>query len=278
MPHPGVPDLPNEVLVEIYRHLPVKDILSMRQVSVLHSVLARERTIWEGMVIFGIVMYYDKNYAGVGRPDGEKVANLRTVTTEEFAWLVCRVRVAQFGDEIRPGLDIYIFRKIIMERKGEEGSEVEGNQGPKLVQLELLNLGDHNLSRVDAQLLASAVVRVKTVVLRKTSLTNDQVNILCRAIVEKKRSVVQLQHLDMFALNLSGVDSRVLAGVVVRLKSINLGYTGLTKDQVTTLCRTIKHEADLALEHLELRYNDTRGVDKQLHDGIMEKVKQVVLQ
>ena len=43
--------LPTEVLVEIFKRLQVKDILTMRWVSTRMKIVAREKEIWKGVVM-----------------------------------------------------------------------------------------------------------------------------------------------------------------------------------------------------------------------------------
>ena len=88
--------LPTEALVEIFQRLPVRDILTMRRVSTRLKMVAREKEIWKGIVIWKEGLYYDNDYKGDyhQEPKGGKLADLKTVTTEELEWLVFRARVA----------------------------------------------------------------------------------------------------------------------------------------------------------------------------------------
>ena len=44
-------DMPDEVLVEIYRHLTINEILTMKDVSVHHQLVAKQRCLWQYMKI-----------------------------------------------------------------------------------------------------------------------------------------------------------------------------------------------------------------------------------
>ena len=90
--------LPTEVLVEIFLRLPVKDILTMRRVSTRLKMVAREKEIWKGVVIYEGGLYYDNVYnGGYSGPTGRLLADLNTVTTGELAWMVCRANVVHMG-------------------------------------------------------------------------------------------------------------------------------------------------------------------------------------
>ena len=86
--------LPTEVLVEILRRLSVKDILTIRRMSTRLNMVARDREIWKGVVIWVEGLYYDNDYNGDEdeRTTGRKLAYLNYVTTEELSWLVCKAR------------------------------------------------------------------------------------------------------------------------------------------------------------------------------------------
>ena len=60
--------LPTEVLVEIFQRLPVKDILTMRRVSTRLKMVAREREIWKGVLIWRDGLYHDYDYNGAWDP------------------------------------------------------------------------------------------------------------------------------------------------------------------------------------------------------------------
>ena len=92
---------------------------------------------------------------------------------------------------------------------------------------------------VDSQLFANAVVRVKNVDISHTSLTTDQTNTLCHIIIEEEESVKKLESINLSDVDLSDVDSQLMASAVVRVKSVDISYTHLKSVQLNSLCRTI---------------------------------------
>ena len=136
--------------------------------------------------------------------------------------------------------------------------------------LESLNMLYNDLSDVNDQLLAEAVVRIKSAKLCNTRLTTEQIATLLQTILAEKELAVE--SLDMRANNLREVDGQLLAGAVVRIKSVKLCNTRLTTDQMTTLLQVILAEKDLVIESLDMRGNKSQ-VAKELKDSVRKKVK-----
>ena len=147
-------NIPDEVLVDIFRFLPVRDLLTMRKVSVRHGRVARDKQLWKWIRIAGTKLYRDKKYVTEGgrRCGGINIDNLEGITDEEYGWIACRVGYLCMGTT--KGCE-EIFHQIIRER------EEELETGEKIVQLKELDMNSNNLSEVDDQLLDRAVVRIQ---------------------------------------------------------------------------------------------------------------------
>ena len=153
------------------------------------------------------------------------------------------------------------------------------------MKLETLNISDVDLRDVDSQLLASSVARVKNVNISGTYLTTDQVNTLCRTIIDTGIldimdivAIKKLETLNMsYNVDLSDVDSQLLAKAAVRLKKVDISDTCLTTDQANTLCRTIIEEEESVkkLEALNMILGNLSGVDSQLLANAVVRVKSV---
>ena len=127
--------------------------------------------------------------------------------------------------------------------------------------------------------MASAVVRVKSVNISGTHLTTNQVNTLWRAVKEEEEDIKKLETLNMSEqvyLDLSDVDSQLLANAVVRVKSVDISDIHLTPDQVNTLCRTITEEENLVLEDLVITRVTDMAVQQNVKDWVREKLKKVI--
>ena len=300
--------------MDILQRLPVKDILTMRRVSTRLKMVAREREIWEGAVIWMDGLYYDKDYNGSDEsrePTGRKLVNLNYVTTvtEELAWLVCRARVAVIKRSNLTHLKkIQIIQKILHNIVEERQEEMDLLQRKRIVQLETLDMSNVNLgwvvsffpntsspsTCVDSQLFAKAIVGVKRVNITNTRLFPDHVNILCRTIIEEEESVKKLETLNISNVDLAFVDkqlaahdvidcydlriieeNQLLAHALVRVKSVDISYTKLRADKVNTLFRTILEEEESVkkLESIKMSGVDLCHVDSKLLANAVVRVK-----
>ena len=154
-------NLPDDVLVEIYRYLRAVDLLKMRKVSVRLGKVARDKRLWMWTRIGGIYqqdelfsrvkLYRDKNYfPGAGGSGGTEYLEHVTATAEETGWIVSRVREARLlahrqwldgGAKARVTFDQNIeavLGNIVME------SVEEMETGMKIIQLKNLERITHD--------------------------------------------------------------------------------------------------------------------------------------
>ena len=75
-------DMPDEVLVEIYRHLTVREILTMKDVSVHHQLVAKQKCLWQDMEIGGLAL----------SQGGQEIFDLVNVSNRDLAWVIPRVK------------------------------------------------------------------------------------------------------------------------------------------------------------------------------------------
>ena len=220
--------IPDEVLGHVFSFLPVSDLLTMRKVSVRHGRVARDKQLWRWTRIEGMEVYRDKKYfTGKGTRTRNKIASLGDITVDEYSWIVCRVGAGRVDRNMSTEHVEEILNHVIHER------EEELETGEKIVQLKELDMKWISLSGVDDQLLARAVVKVKTVSLEGTRQTTVQWTTLLQTILAEKELV--MESLDMSHNNLGGVDDQLLARAVVRMKIKDLNNTCLTTVQATTL-------------------------------------------
>ena len=142
--------------------------------------------------------------------------------------------------------------------------------------LENLTVEFYNLGNVDGDLLSGAVTRMKTVNLCSTYLTTSQTTAFFQAILTQEER--HLENLTIALDNLGEVDGELLAGVVTKMKTVNLDHTSLTTSQVTDICHAIQAaDGELELEYLNIEGNDLRGVDSDLLAGAVIRIKTVNL-
>ena len=98
-------------------------------------------------------------------------------------------------------------------------------------ELKCVNLHNNNLSSVQPELLASAVSKVAEVDLWNTSLTTQQVTVLCQVL----SGTCPLESLNLSGNNLSGVEPDLLARAVGNIVKVQLGDTNLTSQQLSVI-------------------------------------------
>ena len=134
-----------------------------------------------------------------------------------------------------------------------------------------LDLSYVDLSGVPADLLGTAVSRLKTVRLNQSSLTTNQ----CVSVLKTSLSSTTLAHLDLSGNDLSGVPSDLFAMAVSRLKTVDLVTTEMTTNQCVNVLKISLSSTTLA--HLDLWNNDLSGVPADLLAMAVSRLKTVDL-
>lgn len=249
--------LADEVSLVIYGYLNVKDLLVMRKVSVRHARLTMDKKMWTS-ISRSMELFRDERYF-TGKGGSETLlANLQDISGENLAWLVCRVQAW----EVQQAQCTAVFSAILT---GED------------LNLENITISPINLGNVDADLLAGALTRMKTVTLI-ANLTTSQATAFFQAILTQEER--QLDNLTIHFNSLEEVDGELLAGAVTRMKTVNLNYTSLTASQTTDICHAIQAaDEELELEELtmEMGNNQLSEVDRDLLAGAVVRIKTVYL-
>jgi len=100
---------------------------------------------------------------------------------------------------------------------------------------------DGDLSSVEPELLARAVVQLEEVDLRYTRLTTNQVNTIFTSMTGN----CKLKTLRVCGNDLSTVEADVLAQAVTKVEEVDMSNCGLTPQQVTALCRAMEGNSKL---------------------------------
>ena len=198
-------NLPNEVMLEVFLQARVEDLLSLMNVSQRFRQLARTTKLWNGLEISG------RRIRGRETP-----VNLDHVSPDDVAWLFCRVSKATLWNWANDCLASKILSNTIQERQ----EEVVLGKKERIVNLEELNMSSNNLSRLDRDLLANGVVKIKKVSLAETRLTSVQLNSLSEKIVTETQLI--LEDLNLRGVNLSRAKGPTLASAVVKIKKVVL--------------------------------------------------------
>ena len=139
--------------------------------------------------------------------------------------------------------------------------------------LQSLDISWNNLSECDPDILATAMCRLYSVVLKGTHLTVKQTIALTAMIGESHD--LKLHTINLSGNNLSQVPGHTLARAVCRLQTVVLKDTQLSNDQVTTVLTFISSTTDLKLTKLTFSTNllSKIEIDKDILKKACHKVK-----
>ena len=152
---------------------------------------------------------------------------------EALAEAVVRIlRVKLMETKLKASQTAAIFKRIC-----QEGGRIED-----------LDIMFNNLSQLDPDHLAKAATRLVKLNIGWTELNERQLRRLFERLDSTKNN---LRELKLSGLDLSRLDSRLLARVVSRLEVVDLNFTRLGEDQVTELLDRLEenhHLKDLTLQ------------------------------
>ena len=116
--------------------------------------------------------------------------------------------------------------------------------------LRRLNISGNDLSRVEAELVAGAVVRLEEVFLLNTRLTSQQTELVLTRLLSSQSPA--LRGLYIGDNNLASVSAALLARAVGSLQTVSLDDTNLGSQQVTALLSGIAQCGDTKLRNLDM--------------------------
>jgi len=138
-------------------------------------------------------------------------------------------------------------------------------------QLKKLDLWRNNISSVEPELFARAVTILKDVNLGSTNLTNKQVT----ALFQKMSQNCPLKTLNLSLIKLSSVEPELLAIAVNRLEDVNLKFTNLSTEQMTSILSHVQE--DTKLKKLQLGENNLSSVESELLATAVNRLEDVDL-
>merc|ERR1712240_378616 len=125
----------------------------------------------------------------------------------------------------------------------------------------ILRLKNKNVSGVDAELLARAVIKLETLEFSNTQLTQQQIVAILTAVSEGRK----MTKLNISFNDMSGIDKKLLAKAVTKMKKLNITNTNLTQQQAEAILTAVSEEN--VLSKLYIGFNNLSGVDP----GLMAK-------
>lgn len=164
-----------------------------------------------------------------------------------------KLKVLDLDDNVLSSVSPHILSAVLvsMKKVGMSGAELTKDQleafltritqtedlGLKILDLSFIKI----LPAVRSSILSSAIIKVESVNLSWTDLTQHQLSRLFSQIVETEAAELSLQELDVFGNNLSSMEPESLARALLRLEKVNLYGLGLTAAQVTAIITGIAH-------------------------------------
>ena len=130
-----------------------------------------------------------------------------------------------------------------------------------------LSLDWVDLSSVNPNVLATALVRLEEVSPLGIRITHEQAVALCREISQNS----QLKKLVLYSIDFSSVDPDVLAAAVTNVKKVNFHSSNLSPKQVSSIFTHVL-DGENKLRKLELRVN-AGDVDPEMVRKVSEKLK-----
>ena len=118
------------------------------------------------------------------------------------------------------------------------------------LRLRRLNISGNDLSRVEAELVAGAMVRLEEVFLLNTRITSQQTELVLARLLSSQSPA--LRGLYIGDNNLASVSAALLARAVGSLQTVSLDDTNLGSEQVTALLRGLAQCGESRLRNLDM--------------------------
>ena len=120
--------------------------------------------------------------------------------------------------------------------------------------------------------MVSSLYKLESLSLGKTSLSTQQLNILCSTWAQ---STPSLKHLDLSRNDLSSVPAKHLADIALHMESLNMREGKLTSEQANDLCTAVGHSRKLT--SFDLSHNNLSHVNWLVIQRLVAKVEKAVL-
>ena len=243
-------NLPTEMLLYIF------EMLSYRDLKIAMLVCRRWREIGEIQQLWGSlpVIVNKRNISvmpeilSTRRMLGLNKLRIETELSEKVSQTIAR----------HPGL-----REFELSQRNDEQTIISvlnvicSREGQGMI----LRLNNKNVSGVDAELLARAVIKLETLEFSNTQLTQQQIVAILTAVSDGRK----MTKLDISFNDMSGIDKKLLAKTVTKMKKLNITDTNLTQQQAEAILTAVSEEN--VVSKLYIGFNNLSGVDP----GLMAK-------
>ena len=243
-------NLPTEMLLYIF------EMLSYRDLKIAMLVCRRWREIGEIQQLWGSlpVIVNKRNISvmpeilSTRRMLGLNKLRIETELSEKVSQTIAR----------HPGL-----REFELSQRNDEQTIISvlnvicSREGQGMI----LRLKNKNVSGVDAELLARAVIKLETLEFSNTQLTQQQIVAILTAVSDGRK----MTKLDISFNDMSGIDKKLLAKTVTKMMKLNITDTNLTQQQAEAILTAVSEEN--VVSKLYIGFNNLSGVDP----GLMAK-------
>jgi len=243
-------NLPTEMLLYIF------EMLSYRDLKIAMLVCRRWREIGEIQQLWGSlpVIVNKRNISvmpeilSTRRMLGLNKLRIETELSEKVSQTIAR----------HPGL-----REFELSQRNDEQTIISvlnvicSREGQGMI----LRLNNKNVSGVDAELLARAVIKLETLEFSNTQLTQQQIVAILTAVSDGRK----MTKLDISFNDMSGIDKKLLGKAVTKMKKLNITDTNLTQQQAEAILTAVSEEN--VVSKLYIGFNNLSGVDP----GLMAK-------
>ena len=277
--------LPAEMLERVFRMLPPRDLRTVVLVCRRWKEVAEKPFLWS-WVSLAVDTTNLAHMPGLLRGRLLRVTEMRArVASEELLHTVAShpaLRALDISDTPLPRIDADLLASSITGRLTKLviwETHLTTDQAEALLtrlaithQLRSLDISYNDLSEVEPQLLARAVVELEELRLSGTSLTSEQSEALFYALNEADN---WLDCLHISYCNLSTIDPAHLTKVLLRLQEVSVMYSSLTPLQLDSLFLSIIHGSSLVT--VDLSYNDLSSVDPEILAEAINKLESVTM-
>ena len=162
------------------------------------------------------------------------------------------------------------FTKLTPWQSQHLFERLEQNHSAKL---KIASFKAANLSQVNAQTLATVLVRLELVNLSFTELTKEQLTVLFVRIVNRKN--VNLKSLEFFSVDLSPVSPRLLGKTVSWLEVANLSNTELRFEHIHSIVNEVLESK--VIREINLDFSEVFNVNDDIFAKSLSKLEKVSL-
>ena len=251
--------LPNEIMSKVFSYLPTRDIKTVALVSRTWKSLTNHSKFWTKAVLNISLDNIEETLQSDRLGVIGQVRLVGDLTVQQLQHVLVRLEDIKKKSSNPAQLPLRVENKktkmFDVISKAEVLSVLQTIIEATHLELKHLKLYGEDLSSVNPEILAQAVVRVDRANLNGTNLTDEQVTKLFTKIVNTQN--INLKFLALVFYNISLVPADLFAQVVIKLEDPNyVMLSCATEEQVLAVCNKIVEtdRQDLKIKTIDLSY------------------------